>query len=81
MLSHLLGQCTHTNAGKVIDGESGVPWVVYWEDAFKAGSDDIIFQSCLELWHAKCFCEILEQNLDEDTAAGSGLVFVQMDDR
>lgn len=44
MLTHLFGQCTHTDAGEVIDGETGVAWVVRREYSFEAGSQDLILE-------------------------------------
>ena len=66
MLSHLLGQNTHANTGKVVDGESDVAGVFAGEDSFEAGAEGFISHSCPQL--------------DEDTAAGRGFILVQVND-
>lgn len=80
MLSHLLGQNTHANTGKVVDGESDVAGVFAGEDSFEAGAEGFISHSCPQLDHADFLRDVLEQDLDEDTAAGRGFILVQVND-
>jgi hypothetical protein len=81
MFTHLLCERTHTNTGKVVDGESGVARVVQWEEPVKAGSKDRIGQAFFELGDSHMLGEILEQNLDENTAARGGFFFIQVNQR
>lgn len=78
MLTHLLRQDPHADTGEVVDRETRVTRFVGREDAGEARTKDLIFQAFLQRRHTKCFGEILEQNLDEDSATGRGLVFVEM---
>lgn len=80
MLSHLLGQAAHADAGEVIDGEARVARDVHGEEAIEAGAEEVVSETGLQRGHAEGFGEVLEEDLDEDAAAGGGVVFVQVDD-
>ena len=82
MFAHFFGQTAHADTGEVVDCEAGVPGIgmVHWEDAFEAGSEDLIFEAGLEGTHSHCFREILEEDFDKDTAAGGRFFFVEVDD-
>lgn len=80
MLSHLLGQNTQANTGKVVDGESDVAGVIRGEDAFEVRSQSFVGQACPELRQPSFFQDMLKQNLDEDTATRRSLIFVEMND-
>ena len=71
MLTHSLGEATHAYAGEVVDCETGVAriGVVHGENAFEAGSKDIVFKADLQPAHTHCFGKVLEKDFDEDTAA------------
>ena len=81
MFAHFLCETTHADTGEVIDCETGVALVgvVHGEDAVEAGAEDVVFEARLESSHTHCFREVLEEDLDENTAAGGGFVFVQVD--
>jgi hypothetical protein len=81
MFTHLFCERTHTDTGEVVDGESGVARVVQWEEAVKAGSEDRVGQAFFEFGHSHMLGEVLEQNFDEDTAAGGCFFLVQMNQR
>ena len=83
MLAHCLGEAAHAYAGEVVDCETGVAriGVVHGEDAFEAGLEDVVFEAGLQAGHAHCFGKVLEEDFDEDTAAGSCFFFIKMDDR
>lgn len=82
VLPHFFGQCPHADAGKVVDGESGVSGVgrVHGEDAFVARAEDVVFHPGLELGGAHGFGQILEKDLQEDPRARGGFILIQMDD-
>lgn len=80
MLSHLFSQNTHANTGKVVDRESDVARVVNGEDAFEVRSESFVGQTCPQLWQASFLQNVLEQDLDEDTAAGCSFIFVEVND-
>lgn len=80
MLTHVLGQDTETDTGKVVDGEPGVTWVVHREDSSKAGPEDLICHPLPQLRQAKMFAQNLEKNLDEDTTARCCFILVHVDD-
>jgi len=69
VLAHFFRERPHANAGEVIDGEACVSRGVGGEDAGEAGSEDVVFQSLMQFGHAHSLSQILEENLDEDTAA------------
>jgi hypothetical protein len=81
MFTHLFSKRTHTNAGEVVDGESGVARIVQWEKPVKAWSKDRIGQAFFELGHSHMLGEVLEKNLDENTAARGGFFFIQVNQR
>ena len=81
MLTHSLGEYTHSNTGKVIDGESSVPGVVSRKDTAKAGRENVILHAFLKFRKSKCFSQVLEQDFDENTAARGGFIFIQMNYR
>lgn len=80
VLSHLLGQDAHANAGEVVDGEPDVARVLSREEALEAGPQRLIGHACSELNQADFFRNVLEQNLDKDTATRRGLLLVEVDD-
>lgn len=80
VLSHLLGQYTHADAGEVVDGESDVARVLSGEEAFEAGPQRLVSHACPELSQADFLGNVLEQNLDEDAAARRGLLLVEVND-
>lgn len=69
MLSHLFGQSTHANAGKVVDGKANVPGVFLREHALEARPQNLVFHALLKLWHSNLLGQILEEDLDKDSAA------------
>lgn len=81
MLAHVLGQHTHADAGEVIDREAGVAGVVQWEEALEAGAQDLVPHAFLQLRQAHVLSEVLEEDLDEDTATGCRLLLIHVDDR
>jgi hypothetical protein len=80
MLSHLLGQNTHANTGKVVDGESDIAGVIRGEDAFEVRSQSFVGQACPQLGQSGFLQDMLKQDLDEDTATGRSLIFVEVND-
>lgn len=81
MFTHLFRERTHTNAGEVVDREPGVARVVQGEKAVEARPKDRIGQAFFEFGHSHMLGEILEQNLDENTATRGGFFFIQMNQR
>jgi hypothetical protein len=79
VLAHVFRQHTHTNTGEVIDRETGVTRVLCWEQTLEAGPQNLVSETGLQARKTKVLGEILEQNLDEDTATGRGLFLVHMD--
>lgn len=79
MLAHVLRQHTHTNTGEVVDREASVSRVLCGEQTLEAGPQDLVSETGLQTRKSEVLCEILEQNLDKDTAARSGLLFIHMD--
>lgn len=80
MLAHFLREKTHSDTGEVVDGEPRIARVVHRENTVKAGPKDRIIQPFPQLRQAEMLCEILEQDLNENTTARSRLVLVQVDD-
>lgn len=80
MLSHLLGQDTHADAGKVVDGEPDVARVLHGEDAMEARPESFVGQARPQLGQPGFLQDVLEQDLDEDAATGCGFIFVEADD-
>ena len=60
MLSHFIRHCSHTDTGKVVDGETSVARVVRREESVEAWPQEVIFQTCLKLGHPQSFREILK---------------------
>lgn len=56
-------------------------WVFRGEETLKARPQYIISKSGLQSRQTKILCKVLEQNFDEDTAAGCGFLFVEMNHR
>jgi hypothetical protein len=81
VFAHVFGQDTHTNAGEVVDREAGVARVLGREKTLETWSQDLVSEPGLQGRQAHVLCKILEQDLDEDTAAGGGFLFVKMDHR
>lgn len=81
MLAHVLGQYTHTDTGEVVDRETSMTRVLCGEETLKAWSKDFISEAGLQSRKTKVLCQVLEENFDEDTAAGCGLLFVEMNHR
>lgn len=81
MLAHVFGQNTHANAGEVIDRETGMSRVIRGEETLKAWPQNLITESGLQAGQAHVLSKVLEQNLDEDTAARGGFLFVEMNHR
>lgn len=81
MLAHVLGQHAHANAGEIIDREPGVSRVFRREKALEARTQNLISEAGLQTGQAKILCQILEQDLDENSATGRGLLFIDMDNR
>lgn len=79
MLAHLLREQTHANAGEVVDGEPSVARVVHREEPVEAGTQDGVQQSLPQLRQSEMLRHVLEQNLDENTAARGSLFLVQVD--
>jgi hypothetical protein len=69
MLAHFFGESTHPDASKVVDGKASVPRSIGGEDTSKAGTKNVIPHSFLKLLHAQGLGQLLEEDLDEDTAA------------
>lgn len=53
-------------------------WVLRREETLEAGSQYIIPEAGLQTRQTEILRKVLEQDLDEDTAAGCGLLFVEM---
>jgi len=81
MLAHFLRDGAHTDTGKVVDGETGIPSVVSREDTVEAWTQHVVFQSSLQFSHAECFNEVLEEDLDEDTATRCCFLLIEMHNR
>lgn len=81
MLSHILRQCTHTDASEVVDGEPGVAWIVLWKQALITRLEDRIVQMFLKLRHSQNLGEILKEDLDEYSTAGGRFLFIQVNHR
>jgi hypothetical protein len=81
LLAHVFRQYTHTDTSEVVDGKSGVSGVLCWEETLEAGAENLISEAGLQARKTQILCQVLEEDLDEDTAAGGGLLFVKMDDR
>lgn len=79
MLAHVFRQHTHANTGEVVDRETGVARVLCREQTLEAGPQDLVSETGLQARKTKVLGEVLEQNFDEDTAAGRGLLFIHMD--
>lgn len=79
MLAHLFREQTHADAGEVVDGEPRVTRVVHREEPVEAGPQDGIHQSLPQLRQSEVFRHVLEQDLDENTAARSSLFLIQVD--
>lgn len=56
-------------------------WVLCREETLEARSQYIIPKAGLQSRQTEILCEVLEQDFDEDTAAGCGLLFVEMNHR
>lgn len=81
MLAHVFRQHTHTNTGEVVDRETGVTRVFCREQTLEAGPQDLVSETGLQARKTEVLGEVLEQNLDEDTATGRGLLLIHMDHR
>jgi hypothetical protein len=81
MLSHVFCQHTHTDTGKVVDGEAGVARVFCREQTLEAGPKDLVSESGLQARQTEVLCKILEENLDENTAAGGCFLLIHMNHR
>jgi hypothetical protein len=51
------------------------------EHAFEAGPQDFISEACLQAGNTQVLGEVLEQDLNEDAAAGRGFLFVEVNHR
>ena len=76
--AQVLGDAAEADAGEVVDGEAHVARVVGGEDAREARPEDVVAQALLQLRHAHGLDEVLEEDLDEDAAAGGRLVLVEV---
>lgn len=56
-------------------------WVICGEETLEARSQYIIPKAGLQSRHTEILREVLEQDFDEDTAAGCGLLLVEMNHR
>lgn len=81
MVAHFLRETAHADTCEVVNCETGITLVgvVHGEDAVEARAEDVVFEARLEGSYSHCFREVLEEDLDEYTAAGGSLVFVQVD--
>lgn len=80
MCSHLLGESTHSNTRKVVDGESDVAGVFLGEETFQVGPQGLVCHTCPQLGHTHLLRDELKQDLDKDTAARRRFVLVEVDD-
>lgn len=81
MLTHIFRQNTKTDTGEVVDGEPCVAWVVQREETFETGSKDLIRHLRPQLGQSKMLSQVLEENLDKDTAARCRFFFVHVYNR
>lgn len=79
MLTHVFRDATHADGRKVVDGEPGIPRVVFGEQACERICQERVLQTLHQLFHAHCFGNVLKQNLDKDTRRRSGFFLVEMD--
>lgn len=56
-------------------------WVLRGEETLEARSQYIIPKAGLQPRQTEILCEVLEQDFDEDTAAGCGLLLVEVNHR
>lgn len=56
-------------------------WVLRGEETLEARSQYIIPEAGLQSRQTEILCEVLEQDFDEDTAAGCGLLLIEMNHR
>lgn len=76
VFAHFLRQAAHAYAGEVVDREPGIARVVGRENAFEVFPEIIVLEPFLQLGHSESFGEVLEEDLDEDAAAGSSFFLV-----
>lgn len=68
IISEIICQSTESNRCEKVDGESGVAWIVSWEQSAEIALQSCILKSGVELFNSHELSQFLKQNLNEDPA-------------
>lgn len=79
VLSHLLRQYTKSDTGEVVDGETGVLWVVHWEQILTCRPYFLVFEPLCKSLQTHTLHHLLHHDLDEDTGTRCCIVLVHFD--
>lgn len=79
MLTHIFSDRAKTNTGEVVYGESSILRIIHGEHATTTPADFFVPEPLRDSFQAHSFAHLVEHDLDEDTATGSGVVLSQLD--
>lgn len=80
MLSHVLGQHTQTDGREIVDREASALGVVLGEETLPVVLQAWLLESLSELFESELLLQLLEQDLDKDSRAASGIFLVHVHD-